>query len=77
MIETIVLTTFGILCATWFLLSALTIFLMIKYNGISVTVWIIIILYGIITLPILISGVSAAMQNDIDYQSLIPKILIQ
>ncbi|MBI4272542.1 hypothetical protein HY621_01685 [Candidatus Uhrbacteria bacterium] len=50
---------------------------MIKYNGLSVTVWIIIILYGIITLPILISGISATMQSDIDYQSLIPKILIQ
>lgn len=77
MIDTIVLAIYGTLCALWLLLSTLTIFLMIKYNGISITVWIIIILYCVITLPLLLSGTSAVLQNDIDYNVLIPRILIQ
>jgi hypothetical protein len=77
MIGTIILTVFSILCAVWFLLSALTIFLMIKYNGLSITVWAIVILYCIITLPILISGITTVVQNDLDYSSLIPRIFLQ
>ncbi len=77
MIGTIILALFGILCALWFLLSVLTIFFMIKYNGISITVWVIIILYCTITIPILISAIGGAVQTDIDFNTLIPRIFIE
>lgn len=77
MISAIFITVFGVLAFLWLLFSILTIFLMIKYNGLSITVWVITILYVAITLPILISGITGVMDTSIDFDMFIPRMLIQ
>ena len=76
MIGSIIVTVFTIFCAIWVLLSALTIFLMVKYNGISLVVWVIIALYCIITIPILFSGYSTIFHTTIDWESFLPRLFI-
>ncbi len=77
MIGSIVFTIFITLCVFWILLSALTIFLMIKYNGLSIVVWTVIAIYFIITVPIFISGCTTLLGTDVDWEGLFPRLFIE
>ncbi len=77
MIGTIVFAVFTTLCVFWIVLSALTIFLMIKYNGLSIVVWTIIAIYFIITVPIFISGYTTLLGTEIDWEGVLPRLFIE
>ncbi|MBI2484096.1 hypothetical protein HYV71_02845 [Candidatus Uhrbacteria bacterium] len=74
MIGTIIFTIFGIMLVLWFLLSILTMFFMIKYNGISLTVWVVIIGYFLISLPIIASGIGTAVTSNVKWDYVRPSI---
>lgn len=74
MIGTVIFTIFGIMLVLWLLMSILTIFFMIKYNGMSLTVWIVIIGYFLISLPIIASGITTAATSNVKWDFVRPSI---
>ncbi|MBI4250027.1 hypothetical protein HY622_00345 [Candidatus Uhrbacteria bacterium] len=74
MIGTIVFSIFGVMLFFWLLLSILTIFFLIKYNGLSLTVWIVIIGYFLISLPIVVSGITTAATSKVKWDFVRPSI---
>jgi|GEM_PF-3754181 len=74
MIGTIVFSIFGVMLFFWLLLSILTIFFLVKYNGLSLTVWIVIVGYFLISLPIVVSGINTAANSKVKWDFVRPSI---